>query len=290
MHAAREAVTTSRFLASAAQGPLLLDGAMATCLHAMAATPGPVRACDDLSIANPDLVRRVHEAYLDAGADIVRTNTFRAASREHADDRVQLCVAAARLAREAADAWSLRTPHRWRFAAGALGPADAHLSHDDARAAYRAALRALLEGGVDVVLFETWYATAQIAPALAAYADAAADTGRTVPMLLSLSGASLDDDALAAVDPHVVAGVGLNCGSGPEGLSAGLAALRTHARLVSCHPSAGLPDPSGRYPYDPDRFAHAVAAYAAAGLADIVGGCCGTTPAHVAALARAGRE
>jgi len=109
-------------------------------------------------------------------------------------------------------------------------------------------------------------------------------------VLLSLTGLSIDDAALAAIDLRVLAGLGLNCGTGPEGLSGRLAALRGHARLVSCHPSAGLPDQSGRYPYAPDAFADIVAGYAATGVADIVGGCCGTTPAHVAALVRAGRQ
>jgi len=290
VQAAREAVTVSRFLARAGHGPLLLDGAMATCLHAMAATPGPVRGCDHLALEEPDRVRRLHAAYLDAGADIVRTNTFRAASHEHAHHAARLCAAAARLAREAADEWSRRTPLRPRFVAGAIGPADDGASSEDARAAYRAPLRALLDGGIDLLLFETWCTAAQIAPVLAAYSDAATDAGRTVPVLLSLAGVSTDADALAAIDPHLLAGLGLNCGAGPEGFSARLAALRRHAPLVSCHPSAGLPDQSGRYRYTPDAFARIVAAYAAAGLADIIGGCCGTTPAHVAALARAGRQ
>jgi 5-methyltetrahydrofolate--homocysteine methyltransferase len=138
VHAVREAVTSSGFLARAARGPLLLDGAMATCVHAMAATPGPVRGCDHLSIAEPERVRGLHAAYLDAGADIVRTNTFRAAAREHADDAARLCSAATRLAREAADEWSRRTPMRQRLVAGAIGPADHHASSEDARAAYRA--------------------------------------------------------------------------------------------------------------------------------------------------------
>ena len=290
MQPAREAVTVSRFLARAGRGPLLLDGATATCVHAMAATPGPVRGCDYLSIAEPERVRRLHGAYLDAGADIVRTNTFRAASREHAQDAARLCSAAARLAREAADEWSRRTPLRPRFVAGAIGPAEHDTSSEDARAAYRAPLRALIDAGVDLVLLETWYTAAQIAPALAAYLDAASDAGRTVPVLLSVSGVSIDDDALAAINPQLLAGLGLNCGVGPEGLSARLEALRRHARLVSCHPSAGLPDQSGCYPYTPDDFARIVATYAATGLADIIGGCCGTTPAHVAALARAGGQ
>jgi len=221
---------------------------------------------------------------------LARTAQRRAATVAATErDATRLCVAAARLAREAADEWSRRTPDRPRFVAGALGPADHQVSNNDARAAYRAPLRALLDGGVDLLLFETWYSAAHIAPALAAYADAAADSGRSVPVLLSVSGVSIDD-VLAAIESHVVAGLGLNCGTGPEGLAAGLEALRGHAPLVTCHPSAGLPDQRGRYPYEPDDFAAVVAAYTAGGLADIVGGCCGTTPAHVAALARAGRQ
>jgi len=289
VHAAPEPVTSRTFPARAARGGLLLDGAMATCVHAIRATPGPATACDQLSISDPDLVRRIHHAYLEAGADIVRTNTFRAASQARALDSVSLCGAAARLARNAADEWSRRTPHQPRFVAGALGPADDHGSAEPARAAYRAPLRALLEAGVDLVLFETWYAPAHVAPALAAYVDAAADAGRSVPVLLSASGARIDD-VLAAIDPHIVVGMGLNCGTGPAELAATLTSLRRDARLVTCHPSAGLPDEAGRYPYEPDAFAQAVAAYAAAGLVDIVGGCCGTTPAHIAALARAGTQ
>jgi hypothetical protein len=188
VQAAREAVTVSRFLTRAAHGPLLLDGATATCVHAMAATPGPVRGCDYLSIAEPERVRRLHGAYLDAGADIVRTNTFRAASREHAQDAARLCSAAARLAREAADEWSRRTPLRPRsWPVRSVRPNTTPPS-EDARAAYRAPLRALIDAGVDLVLLETWYTAAQIAPALAAYLDAASDAGRTVPVLLSVSG------------------------------------------------------------------------------------------------------
>jgi 5-methyltetrahydrofolate--homocysteine methyltransferase len=294
-----DTVTGSAFTAAASRGRLLLDGAMATFVHPMRAAPGDVPACDDLSLSDPALVRRVHDAYLEAGADIVRTNTFRAAARHHTDAASQLCAAAARLAREAADAWTARTPARARLVAGAVGPADERGPHERVRTAYRAPLRALLEGGVDLVLLETCCHPAQAAAALAAVADAEADTGRHVPVVLSMtldtsgrlavSGASIDD-LLAAIDPAAVAGLGVNCGAGPHELQSALAALRRHSALVTCHPSAGLPGADGRHPIAPDDFARQVARYTAAGLADVVGGCCGTTPAHVAALAHAGSQ
>jgi 5-methyltetrahydrofolate--homocysteine methyltransferase len=287
------------FTKAASRRRLLLDGAMATFIHDTSAARGPAHGCDVLSVHQPDRVRRVHDAYLDAGADIVRTNSFRLTSREHAADAAALGAAAARLARDAADTCSQRTPDRPRFVAAALGPPDDRDTHEQRRGAYRTPLRALLDGGVDLVLFETCWSPAQVAAALAAFSDAAGETGRDVPVVVSMaldpsgrlavSGASVDD-LLAAVDPALVVALGINCGAGVDGLSDPLTALRRRAGLVTCHPSAGLPDASGRYPIAPDAFAAALARYAAAGLVDVMGGCCGTTPAHVAALAHAGTQ
>jgi 5-methyltetrahydrofolate--homocysteine methyltransferase len=287
---------TDAILARASRRALVLDGAMATELHATDGPPAPAPACDGLSISQPSRVRGIHDAYLRAGADIVRTNTFRAAAREHERTAHALCAASARLAREAADEWSRRTPGHVRFVAGALGPGDEIASRARVRDAYRAPLRALLDGRVDLVLFETWYCPAQTAGALQAVADAAADANHMVPVVLSVtldasgrlpvSGAAVDD-VLAAIDPSTIAGLGVNCGAGFDGLEDALIALRRHAPLVTCHPSAGLPDPHGRYPHAPAGFADRVASLAVRGLADIVGGCCGTTPAHIEALARA---
>jgi len=241
----------------------------------------------------------VHDAYLAAGADIVRTNTFRTAAREHAGDATAICAAAARLAREAADEWSQRTPGRPRLVAGAIGPPAERVSHDAMRDAYRRPARALLDAGVDLLLFETCFDPAHGAAALAAAADAAADAGHGVPVVISftldaagrlaVSGASIDD-AGGALDPAAVSGLGVNCGATVEGLEDALASLRRHTALVTCHPSAGVPGAHGRYPIAPADFAVSVAAYAARGLAGVVGGCCGTTPEHVAALARAVRQ
>jgi 5-methyltetrahydrofolate--homocysteine methyltransferase len=291
-----DTVTGSAFTLAAFSRRLLLDGATATYVHAMRGGSGGVAACDGLSLSDPALVRRVHDDYLAAGADIVRTNSFGAAARRHAHDAPEVCAAAARLARDAADAWTRRTPERARFVAGALGPTDERGARDRVRAAYRAPLRALLDGGVDLVLLETCCHPAQASAALAAVTDAKADAGRDVPVILSMalgaggrlavSGASIDD-LLAVIDPAAVAALGVNCGAGPDGLHDALAALGRHTALVTCHPSAGLPGADGRHPIAPGDFARHVAGYVAAGLARAVGGCCGTTPAHVAALARA---
>lgn len=282
-----------------ARGPLVLDGAMSTFLHASAGGTGPASATDALTRSHPDAVRRVHDAYLDAGADIVRTNTFRAASSAHERDARGLCRAAAELARTAASDWSRRTPDRPRLVAGALGPADtpggaqpsaAETNH--LRRRFHDALAGLLEGGVDLLFFETWWCPAQIGAAQRAFAEAAASTGRGVPVFVSMpvsrdgrvaaSGSRLDE-TLDSIDPQWADGVGINCGTAPEGLEAALAACRRRWPLVTCYPSAGLPDA----PADPEPFARHVAAYAASGLAGLVGGCCGTTPAHIRALALA---
>jgi 5-methyltetrahydrofolate--homocysteine methyltransferase len=298
-------MTIDALRARLAQGPLVLDGAMSTLLHASSGTTGPVRATDDLVVSRPAMVRAVHEAYYEAGADIARTNTFRAAAREHTGHARDTCRAAARLARAAADEWSMRTPVRPRLVAGAIGPADAPpapslrlsaAASERLRHAFREPLIGLLEGGVDLLLFETWWCPQQTEAALAALADATADAGRRVPLIVSTalardgrvaaSGTSVAD-WLHAIDPAAVDGVGLNCGEGPGGLELPLSVLHGRFGLVCCAPSAGVPSGDGHYPHGPDEFASQLAAYLRAGVAQIAGGCCGTTPAHVRALATA---
>ena len=297
------------FCAALARRVLVLDGAMATLLStehrvhpgAGASTAMPVVSCDRLSVTQPVRVRAAHDAYLEAGADIVTTNTFAATSLDRApradgQDARALSASAARLARLAADEWTARTPQRPRFVAGAIGPAWTAASRNEARAAYRAPLIGLLEGGVDIVILETWYSPADLDPALDALAEAADRAGRTVPALVSIaldrkgrlpiSGASLED-VLARLESHAVFGVGLNCGSGAATFETALHTLAAGPWCVSCHPSAGLPDPAGHYPEGPDTFASQLSRYAASGLVNIVGGCCGTTPAHIRALADA---
>jgi 5-methyltetrahydrofolate--homocysteine methyltransferase len=290
---------TAPFVTRARDRGLRLDGAMATFVHTLHGGRRGVEQCDRFSLSKPHLVTAAHDAYLAAGADIVRTNSFRATSREHASDARDICLASARLARAAVDRWSRRTPDRPRFVAGALGPPDADTSRDGTRAAYRGAARALVDGGIDALLFETCYAPAHVNAAMTACADLAADTGHAIPAIISMtlnaSGRFVVSDAplgeaIDSIDSALIAGLGLNCGVGPADLEQHLQTLRGHSAIITCHPSAGLPDASGHYPAGPDEFARNVGAYAASGLAHVVGGCCGTTPAHIAALAHAGRE
>ena len=298
-------MTIDALRARTARGPLRArwrDGHFRPRVGGRGQAPSP--RTDALTWSQPAIVRAVHDAYLDAGADIVRTNTFRAASRAHAAGARDLCLAAARLARAAADAWSRRTPPRQRFVAGAVGPADPesepgrdrHATAERLRQVFRAPLIGLLEGGVDLLLFETWWSPSQTEGALRAFADAcdapAAACRSSCPPrwrptgALAASGVSLAE-WLDAIDPATVDGVGVNCGAGPGGLAAPLAALGSRSWLVSCAPSARAPGAAGGDALAPGPFAQAVAAYAAAGLVHIAGGCCGTTPAHIRALAAA---
>ena len=273
---------------------LVLAGAMATMLPSSANPDARV-------LSDPDTVVRVHDAYLAAGADIITTNTFRSTSLAQEAfglaDRVHaLNVAAARLARTAADAWSRRAPDRPRRVAGVIGPLRG--SADAMRAAYRAQAQALVEGGVDLILVETVVAGPQAAAAVSGVRDAFDERHAARPLLVSAtidhrgdlpSGETLEafHAAVCAASPF---GVGLNCGIGTEGMRQGLERLARVAKgRLTCHPSAGLPIASGDYPEGPAHTAARLREIAEAGLVDIVGGCCGTTPAHIRAIADAVR-
>ena len=267
---------------------VVLDGAIGTMWP-------DVRDKDALVLTDPERVSLVHEAYLEAGADIIKTNTFRSTSSAQAphglDRRVyDLNVAGATLARAAADRWSRRTADRPRFVAGVIGPVG-HRTFDAMRREYRDAAAGLLDGGADMLLVET------IVDAMSATAAIAAirgePLGERVPLMLSatvnrdgrlLSGDALDALVGVAADAQAFS-VGLNCGHGAREMRPHLIALaRLAKRPVSCHPNAGLPDPSGSYAQHPQDSAAVLRAYAAEGLVNIVGGCCGTTPAHTRAI------
>jgi 5-methyltetrahydrofolate--homocysteine methyltransferase len=274
---------------------LVLDGAIGTQL------PDDANR-DALVLSAPDTVSRVHEAYLEAGADIISTNTFRStslaqeasglASRVH-----DLNATAARLARTAADAWTRRVPDRPRFVAGVMGPvrgAPAAL-----RAAYREQVGALLAGRVDLILVETIVDSAQAAAAIAAIHDEYSARGVELPMMVSATvdrrGRTPDGqtlEAFCASMRHARAfSIGLNCGLGARAIGPFLAELSGLADgYVSCHPNAGLPDAFGMYEEGPRDTAAVVRELAASGLVNIAGGCCGTTPAHIQAIAVALRD
>ncbi len=271
---------------------------------------------DLLCLTQPELVRDIHLQYLRAGADIVETNTFNATRVSQAEYRLQDLAAeinleGARLARAACDAAAAEDPGRPRFAAGVLGPTSRTASispdvndpgfrdvdFDELAADYLLAAGALLDGGADILLIETVFDTLNAKAAILAARRALRERGSSVPLMVSgtitdASGRTLSGQTVAAFC-HSVAharalAVGFNCALGAEQLrphveeAAALAPCR-----VSVHPNAGLPNEFGGYDQSPEEMAEIIGEFAAAGLVNIVGGCCGTTPEHIAAIARA---
>jgi len=311
---------------------LVLDGAMGTMVqrHALdedgfrgtrfAGHDRPLRNdIDVLSLSRPELILEVHRAYLEAGADIVETNTFAATSIAQADFGLEavaydLNVAAARLARQATDEWSDRTPDRPRLVAGAIGPTNRTLSMSPdvgdpalrtdtfarVRTAYREQVRGLLDGGVDLLLLETVFDTLTAKAAIVAILAELDAREEPVPVMISatvtdrsgrtLSGQTLDAFYVSIRHLRPVS-VGLNCAFGARQMRPHLAELsRLATGFVSCHPNAGLPDAFGRYVEEPAETAALLREFATAGFLNIVGGCCGTTPDHIGAVADAVRD
>jgi len=274
---------------------------------------------DVLSLSRPELVLAIHQAYLDAGADIIETNTFAATSIAQSDfglehEAYALNLAAAGLARRAADEWSDRTPDRPRLVAGAMGPTNRTLSlspdvGDPAlrtdtfahvREAYREQARGLLDGGVDLLLLETVFDTLTTKAAIAAILDELDARGRPVPVVISAtitdrSGRTLSGQTLEAFYISIrhlrPLAVGLNCAFGARQMRPHLAELsRVATEFVTCHPNAGLPDAFGRYVEEPSETAALLREFATAGFVNVVGGCCGTTPDHIRAIALSVRD
>jgi len=307
----------------------VLDGAMGTMVQRYALGEADFRGqrfaghardlqgnADVLSLTRPDVVGAIHEAYLEAGADLVETNTFTATAVAQADYGLEAAVydmnvAAARLARAAADAWSARTPDRPRFVAGAIGPTNRTLSispdvnnpafravtFDEMRAAYAEQVRGLLDGGADLLLVETIFDTLNAKAALVAIAEVLATHGHDVPLMLSVtitdrSGRTLSGQTIDAFWTSVAHArpfsVGLNCALGAREMRPYLAELASLATcFTSCYPNAGLPNAFGQYDEAPRDTAACLGEFAREGLVNLVGGCCGTTPDHVRAIAAA---
>jgi len=311
---------------------LILDGAMGTMVQShrldesgfrgerFREHPQPLKNNIDLLVlTRPDIISDIHNAYLDAGADIIETNTFASTSIAQADYGLEsaayeLNVAGARLAREAADAWSERTPRRPRFVAGAIGPTNRTLSISPdvsnpafrastfahVRRAYREQVRGLIDGGVDLLLLETIFDTLNAKAAIAAILDEFEALGRELPMMISatitdrsgrvLSGQTLDAFYVSIRHARPLS-VGLNCAFGARELRPYVAELaRIAGEYVTCHPNAGLPNAFGGYDEEPSQTSALLREFAAAGLLNIVGGCCGTTPAHIRAIADAVKD
>jgi 5-methyltetrahydrofolate--homocysteine methyltransferase len=307
---------------------LVLDGAMGTMVQRLglgesdfrgerfAAHPHDLRGNNDiLVLTRPDAVAGIHAQYLDAGADIIETNTFSANAVSQADYGLQaiayeLNVAAARVARQVADEWTAKTPDRPRFVAGSMGPTTKVLSispdvnnpalrsitFDEMREAYRDQARGLIDGGCDVLLLETIVDTLNAKAALVAIDEVFEARGARVPVLISatitdrsgrtLSGQTLDAFYVSVEHAHPFS-VGLNCALGAREMRPYLAELaRIATCYVTCYPNAGLPNAFGQYDELPEETAALIRDFADSGFVNIIGGCCGTTPDHIRAIAR----
>src|SRR5713226_4221407 len=298
-------------LAEAFRGRILvLDGAMGTMIQSRnlgAADFGGAQydGCNEhLNLTRPDAIRGIHEAYLDAGADLISTNSFGCAPYvlgEYglAERCHEITLAAARLAREAAERRS--TPDRPRFVIGAMGPGTrtitvtGNVTFDVVREAYYAEARALIEGGVDALLLETCQDTLNVKAAAIGVRRAMGEAGLGIPLMVSgtiepmgtmLAGQSVD--ALYASLEHLeMFSIGLNCATGLEFMTDHLRTLSGIATcFVTVYPNAGLPDEHGHYEETPESLALKMRRFVDEGWVNLVGGCCGTTPAHSRALAR----
>ena len=273
---------------------------------------------DLLTLTRPDVVAGVHDAYLAAGADLVETNTFNATAVSQADYHLQHLVhelnrEGARLARACCDAAEAATPGKPRFVIGVLGPTSRtasispdvndpgfrNTSFDGLRETYRDAIDGLIDGGADTLMVETIFDTLNAKAALYAIEEAFDARGARLPVMISgtitdASGRTLSGQTAEAFHISVAharpLSIGLNCALGAKELRPHIETLSTVADcLVSAHPNAGLPNAFAEYDETPDETAAMLAEFARAGLLNLVGGCCGTTPAHIAAIADAVR-
>ena len=269
-----------------------------------------------LVLTRPDVIRDVHDDYFRAGSDLVETNTFGATRIAQSDYGLEahaydLNVAAARVARESAQYWSEQTPNKPRFVAGAIGPTNATLSispdvndssyrtvtYDQVVEAYEEQTRGLMDGGSDVILIETIFDTLNAKAALFAVENIFKEKGRRLPLMLSVtvvdkSGRTLSGQTVEAFWASVMhsnpMSVGMNCALGAPDMRPHLSALAKAAKevLISSYPNAGLPNAFGAYDELPEQTAEFLREFGESGLVNVVGGCCGTTPAHIAAVAK----
>jgi 5-methyltetrahydrofolate--homocysteine methyltransferase len=288
---------------------LVLDGAMGTMLqqeHLTAADFGgaSLEGCNEnLVKTRPDVVLGIHRAYLTAGSDIIETNTFGGTALVLAEYNLQdlsheLNLTAARLARQAADEFS--TPAKPRFVAGSMGPTTKAITvtggvtFDQLRQYFYEQAKALIEGGADILLVETCQDTRNIKAALLGIQRLMRELGRRVPVMVSgtiestgtmLAGQTAD--SLFASVSHVdLLSIGLNCATGPEFMTDHMRTLSEMASTrISCYPNAGLPNDEGKYLETPQSLATQLERFIDHGWLNIVGGCCGTTAAHIKAIA-----
>jgi 5-methyltetrahydrofolate--homocysteine methyltransferase len=307
---------------------LILDGAMGTMIqrhhlteadfrnHALENHPHALKGNNDLlCITRPDIIRTIHSQYLEAGADIIETNTFGGTSIAQADYHLEALVyeinfQGAKIAREVADEFTRREPSKPRFVAGSIGPTTklASMSPEVGNPGFRAInfaqlriafgeqIRGLMEGGADLLLIETITDTLNAKAALFAAMEVFEEKGRELPIMISgtitdasgriLSGQTAEAFLISIA--HIpLFSVGFNCALGASALRPYLQILADQADcLVSAHPNAGLPNEFGQYDQTPEEMADQIEEYLKLGLVNIIGGCCGSTPEHIRQIAQ----
>ena len=307
---------------------LIIDGAMGTMIQRHTLSEAdfrgekfkghshPLKGNNDvLSLTRPDIIKDIHRQYLAAGADIIETNTFSSTTIAQADyhlsddDVYELNFQSAKIAKEVADEFTKKEPHKPRFVAGAMGPTNKTASmspevnspgfraitFDQLAAAFKQQARALIEGGADVLLLETIIDTLNAKAALFAIQELFEEIGREIPVMVSgtitdASGRTLSGQTteafLISISHVPLLSIGLNCALGASALRPYLQVLNEKAPFfVSAYPNAGLPNEFGQYDQTPEEMADQVEEYLKEGLVNLLGGCCGTTPEHIQKIA-----
>ena len=277
--------------------------------------PHPLQGNNDLlSLTQPDAIAEVHKKYFEAGADIVETNTFSGTTIAMADYGMEELVyelnyESARIAKKVADEFTLKEPHKPRFVAGSIGPTNKTaslspdvndpgfraVSFDELRIAYKLQAEALLDGGSDILLVETIFDTLNAKAALFAIEEVKEERNIEVPIMVSgtitdASGRTLSGQTaeafLISISHIPILSVGFNCALGAKQLTPHLEVISAKSdHAISAHPNAGLPNAFGEYDETPEQMASQIKEYLEKGLVNIVGGCCGTTPEHIKAIA-----
>jgi 5-methyltetrahydrofolate--homocysteine methyltransferase len=311
---------------------LVLDGAMGTMIqrHKLEESdfrneqlkdhPHPLKGDNDLlSITRPDIIKDIHRQYFEAGCDIIETNTFGGTWVAQADYHLEFLVyeinyQSAKIAREVADEYTKKTPDKPRFVAGSMGPTtklasmspDVNnpgyraISFDELVGAFKDQAKALLEGGVDILLLETITDTLNVKAALFGIQELFEETGKSIPVMVSgtitdASGRILSGQTaeafLISVSHVPLLSIGLNCALGAAALRPYLQVLNEKSSFfVSAHPNAGLPNEFGHYDQTPDEMAAEIEEYLKEGLINIIGGCCGSTPEHITKIAETAKK
>jgi 5-methyltetrahydrofolate--homocysteine methyltransferase len=307
---------------------LILDGAMGTMIQHYTLTeydfrkgwfekhPSPLKGNNDLlSLTRPDIIKAIHKEYLEAGADIIETNTFSGTSVAQADYNLKnyaydINYHSAKIAKEVADDITKQNPNKPRFVAGSIGPTNRTLSmspdvndpgyrnikFDELVTAYEEQIRGLIDGGVDLLLVETVFDTLNAKAALFAIENVAQEKGVKLPIMVSgtitdASGRTLSGQTteafLISMEHADLLSIGLNCALGADAMRPYLKTLKQKAPFyVSAHPNAGLPNEMGEYDETPEIMGQQIQNFLDENIVNIIGGCCGTTPDHIKHIAK----